>query len=385
MPRPLADELRTFFVNMYHLKFKSLLVIIVALISLPFFFYKKIKEGLTKDFNTSFRYLMVYLINMYHLILLYNHKIYELDNGHLAMNGGAGIGAGNGVGANAGFDGDLQHRPIDILRRFIDQAGINLDGLVDIEIIQLEPENNRRGHVVENNPGDTQNVHDTSVQSHISLAINALKKCKKNVKITDGELINDIRHHILNESKCLDEAKDKALVALKKIKKYNGLLTRLNISEIEILHLIWNRINAPCNKDVMHTIKDNLTIELADSIIDDDNVHCVQGRITRILQSLQNADTEGILNIKPLWVIKEEISSVFGKYRTILWNKLTPETRIIYDKGNPDEDEQVLIEKINLKLRSQINDYLTKKYVDTEIINLQQYHAITKDYFAALS
>jgi hypothetical protein len=135
----------------------------------------------------------------------------------------------------------------------------------------------------------------------------------------------------------------------------------------------------------MHTIKDNLTIELADSIIDDDNVHCVQGRITRILQSLQNADTEGILNIKPLWVIKEEISSVFGKYRTILWNKLTPETRIIYDKGNPDEDEQVLIEKINLKLRSQINDYLTKKYVDTEIINLQQYHAITKDYFAALS
>ena len=78
MVRPLSEELRTFFVNATHFKFKSLLFIIIGLLCLPFFFYKKIHMRLTKDFNNSFRYLMVYVINMYHLILLYNHKIYDI-------------------------------------------------------------------------------------------------------------------------------------------------------------------------------------------------------------------------------------------------------------------------------------------------------------------
>jgi hypothetical protein len=272
MARPLSEELRTFFINMYHLKFKSLLVIIVALIILPFFFRKKIQLGLTKDFNNSFRYLMVYLINMYHLILLYNTKIFELDNfiNEDLMNG---------------YEEGIRQRPIDILRRFIDQAGINLDGLVDIEIIQIEPDGGIRGIPIPHqqqqghqqqqhqaqpiviNPADTQNVHDTSVQSHINIAINALKKCKTGVVISDNILVQSIRHHILNESKCFDDIKDKALTAIKKIKKHNGILTRLNISEMEILHLVWNRINADCNKEVFDILKENLTMELGLSLI----------------------------------------------------------------------------------------------------------------------
>ena len=437
MVRPLSEELRTFFVNATHFKFKSLLFIIIGLLCLPFFFYKKIHMRLTKDFNNSFRYLMVYVINMYHLILLYNHKIYELDNGFIHNNDvGGGIGGGvGGIGGVGGVGGgvgggiegpEIRQRPIDILRRFIDQAGINLDGLVDIEIIQIEPDgliNNQvdngrarrdaqniiggmlplRNIGIANNGGianiggiannggiihnaaDTQNVHDTSVQSHINIAINALKKCEFKLHLSNGELLNNIRKHILNESKCFDDVKEKALTALKKIKKYNGLLTRLNISELEILHLVWNRIHSACNKDIMNTLKENLTLELADGVIDDDNVHCVQGRITRVLQCLQNADTEGILNIKPLWVIKEEIASIFGRYRQAIYTKLTPERQTIYDKVNPSKEELLLIEKINLKLRTHLSEYLTKKYVDTEIINVQQYETITKDYFAAIS
>ena len=397
MARPLSEELRTFFINMYHLKFKSLLVIIVALIILPFFFRKKIQLGLTKDFNNSFRYLMVYLINMYHLILLYNTKIFELDNfiNEDLING---------------YDEGIRQRPIDILRRFIDQAGINLDGLVDIEIIQIEPDGGIRGIPIPHqhqqgqgqqgqgqgqqqllhnqpiviNPADTQNVHDTSVQSHINIAINALKKCKTGVVISDNILVQSIRHHILNESKCFDDIKDKALTALKKIKKHNGILTRLNISEMEILHLVWNRINADCNKEVSNTLKENLTMELGDSVVDDDNMHCVQGRITRVMQCLQHADAEGILNIKPLWVIKEEISTIFGRYRDSLYSKLSPNKKAIYDKINPSPDESIMIEKINAKLRDHLNNYLTKKYVNTEIINLHQYETLTKDYFSAL-
>ena len=380
MTRPFVEELKTFYTNARHLKFKSLLIIIIILAVLPLFFYSKLNMHMTRDFNNSFRYMIIYLINMYHLILLYNNKIYELDNGILVE--------------DDLIDG-YRPRPIDILRRFIDQAGLNLDGLVDIEIIQIEPDNyinqnqaylNANGDQALPQNNDTQNVHDTSIQSHINIAISALKKCKFTLGLSDTELVQDIRNHILNKSTCSDEIKDKALVSLKKIKKINGIITRINISELEVLHLVWNRIHDAINYGLLQTLKDNLVIELADSMIDEENVHCVQGRVTRILQTLESADAEGILNLKPLWVIKEEIASVFGRSVRILNKKLKgiPHIKKIYNKIHPTDDDLKIITKINDKLKQKIDIYLKKTYVDKEIINLQQYTSLTNEFYSAI-
>ena len=370
MTKTFIEELKCFALNAYNFRFKSLLSIIIILILIPGFLYYKLENNLCNNFNDTMRFIIVYLINIYHLILIYNNKIEEVI---VIQNGGDII--------NNEVINDV--RPIDVLRRFIEQAGINLDGLIDIDIIQIEMPMPQDNDVVINN-NDTQNVHDTSVQSHITTAINNLKKDTFTLNLSIEAILIDIRHFILNISKSSDTIKDRALSTLKRINKQNGILTRSETTELEILKLVWDRIHNPVNSTIINTLKENLIIELADAMIDDDSVHCLQGRISRIIQTLECADMEGIVNLKPLWVIKEEMGTVFGKCRNKLYKKLSDQYKEIYDKVNPTPQETIIINKINIKLKNMIDIYLRKRYVQSEIINENQYFVLTKDYYEAI-
>jgi len=323
------------------------------------------------NINKAIRIYTVYILNIYQLIVLYNTSIDEMtENFNLPQR-------------------NIEVMPQrDLLNMIAEHMGIDMNNLIDIDIIEirhgelpLEPQINE----VNNNQNDPQNVHDSSIQTHLKKCIDKLKLDKANVKInlTDNELINEIKNYIFNEYKGPDDKKEKSLNTLNKMKKINGNLSKVNINEIEVLKLVWNRINNPINTDKMTIIKENLVDALNDCIIDDNNIHCLQGRMGRIIQCLECADAENIVNLKPLWAIKEELAKYFGKYRNKLYNSLSEKQKKIYNKlADYSDKEKKTIDQINQLMFSKINNKLKSKYVSSGILSLEQYDKMTVPYFA---
>jgi hypothetical protein len=369
MLNEIIKQIKLFFSNAILLQNKTLLFIIISLFVGPFVFFNQLKDYFVNNINLALRFTMTYVLSVYQLIVIYNESIIPINNPNI----------------NIIEENRNQVGPADVLRRIADQIGIDLNNLIDIEIIQIEqfPLFNNN----EENNNDAQNVHDTSIQSHILNCINRLKEDKYVAKmsLSTNELINEIKKYIFNEYKGAEDKKEKAIISLNKMKKINGQISKLNMTEIDILKLVWNRINNPINAANITNLKDNLVLELADSMIDDDNVYCVQGRASRIIQSLECSDAENIINLKPIWIIKEEIGTLFGKYRNKIYEKLNDTQKTIYNKtSNISKYEEKVINNINNIMYNKINEILRKKYLDTQIINEQQYLKITQPYFDAL-
>ena len=352
----------------------KLLIIIIILLILPLVLYKKVKYLFEINFNNAIRFGITYLLSVFQLIIIYNASIIETEtirpvNNNIFVNE---IRRNNNpVGA------------ADILRQIAEQVGIDLNNLIDIEIVQIEPQFVNVEQEV-NNQNDAQNVHDTSIQSHIVKCIERLKNdpYKNKLSLTNIELVSEIKKYIFNNYDGDDLKKERALNTLNKMKQINGHISKINMTEMDVLRLVWNRINNPINEKQQENMKNNLILELADGMIDEQNAYCIVGRSSRIIQSLECTDTENIINFKPLWIIKEEISNYFSKIRNLLSKKLSKKHKEIYEKFEGiSYKEQKIIDKINKIVKNKININLIKKYVDTNILNNKQYNTITKPYF----
>ena len=178
---------------------------------------------------------------------------------------------------------------------------------------------------------DDQNVHNMAIKKEI-------KKIMKQLIENDKKkfVINDI---LLNQS----------------LKEH---IEKINYTpiEIEILRLIWERIHDPINIECKNILIDNLIIQLKDIISDDS---CIQGRIARYLQSLEN-DNGKIINYTPYWMIKENIVN-----------------KIVYMKNKMKSN--------NYKYLIQYLDYYFEyNYVKTGLLNKNELNNIVSDYYIAL-
>lgn len=232
---------------------------------------------------------------------------------------------------------------------------------------------------------DTQNVHDSGVQSHIRSAIINLKQHQPPTAISVSESVKQIKHAIMNESKLSDQIRERALTAISRIVQQNGIIVSIQLNELEILRLVWNRIIHPDNKEVQHMLADNLILQLADIMTDDTHACCIQGRITRIIQSLECADAKGIVNLVPLWAIKEEIANFFSNYQQKFISQLHPTfQRIFNETVDPTVQEEKLVKRINAKLASGIQKRLQSRYIDSGLLTEKQFGEITQPYFQVL-
>ncbi len=377
MPVSIFEELKFFCKNAIKLRNKMYLFIIIGLIIVPFIYYDFVFEFAKLNINKAIRIYSIYIINIYNLILIYNlqvEQIYYNENFEDRPN-------------RAPVPNNFNNIQRDLINIIAEQAGIDINNLIDIEIIDIinfnDPVPLAPGAPLPQN--DNQNVHDSTIQTHIINCVNKLKedKYKGKLHLTNDELINEIKHFIFTSYNGANKIKENALNTLNKMLKINGNIAKLNMSENEILKLVWNRIHNPINKQREQIIKENLIESLADSLIDNNNLYCVQGRAGRIIQSLECADMENIVNLKPLWVVKEEISKQFGKYRNKILGKLSPKHLKIYNKyDNIAPKEQILIDKINGNIIKQIDTKLKKNYIKSGIINYEQYNKITEPYFA---
>ena len=163
MPVSILEELKFFCKNAIKLRHKMYLFIIIGLIIVPFIYYDFVFEFAKLNINKAIRIYSIYIINIYNLILIYNlqvEQIYYNENFEDRPN-------------RAPVPNNFNNIQRDLINIIAEQAGIDINNLIDIEIIDI---------INFNDPvplaplpqNDNQNVHDSTIQTHIINCVNKL-------------------------------------------------------------------------------------------------------------------------------------------------------------------------------------------------------------------
>jgi hypothetical protein len=155
------------------------------------------------------------------------------------------------------------------------------------------------------------------------------------------------------------KTRELAYSTLQTILKVQGPLSEIELTEYDVLHIIWKRIQAPLNVAVREALTMAFIEALAEGSASPDEPHCLTGRVSQMVQSLQTLDHEGIVNIVTLSLFKEELGTKFPF--------------LIQSYYRQTDEKESLIHFIDTHLRK-----------DFKCLSEKDYTAITKDYFDAL-
>lgn len=222
---------------------------------------------------------------------------------------------------------------------------------------------------------DNQNVHDSGVTAHIKQAINALQSgVSEHEILKDNQLLQAIIDAIFSAKQIDNNQRQLAITSLKKIKWRNGLVNGIN--EWHIMALVWARINQEINSDNRDNLVESLVLQLVDCLSIQDtgaeSMFCVTGSVTRIVQSLEKIDNEGIVDIKPLWAIKEEIQTYCSQYVDKFLAKLSDSTRNHYNNCTDEADQ--IVTKINQRIKDGLMNRLKRRYLVSGILTKEKFN-----------
>ena len=206
---------------------------------------------------------------------------------------------------------------------------------------------------------DPQNTHNPQVLSTIRQSLNKLKlntPISKNREICSVE----IRSYITK----LDDSdkKQDALKSLNAIESNPHSLSSTDMTEMDALTLVWNRINDTnkFNNEINNNLKETLFDELA-SMQEFGTTICSTGRFTHIIDTLNGVDDE--VSIKPTYAINEEMLTKSSKIREDMLNELSEIERKHMEIGTSQDQTE-----FELKLKNKILENLRKDYVDSGIL-----------------
>lgn len=225
------------------------------------------------------------------------------------------------------------------------------------------------------NVEDRHNVHNVCLKRGAKHVIALLQNSDRH-KYTIESTIAEIDKVI----KCNRDA----TIALHSINHINSLYKEANIRENEVLRLVWERINLPENKKYFKQLISNLIEQLADCRNGYSHVHCCEGRVMRLLQTLECCDFDEKINMRPLWAYRDEISNTICKYRKLLLEQLPSEYESIDNKTDLSCDEKILLKNFNQCLIKNLNDKFNQDYIKTGLLTDDEIKELTKDYYDAL-
>jgi len=220
---------------------------------------------------------------------------------------------------------------------------------------------------------DRHNVHNRALQRTAIQTLEALQKSDQD----QGTIIEALE--------AIDKAitNPKAKQALNQIGAMNAYYSTGKLREPEILRLVWSRINHPINRDRVAQLKENLEAQLADCVNGRD-LHCCEGRVMRVLQTLQECDAEKLADLRPLWAFKEEIENKVIKYREKLLEKAPKEYNDLETKTELMEADQRLLDRFNRCLIRNLETRFKRDYLDRGLITRTELDDITQPYYEAL-
>ena len=211
-------------------------------------------------------------------------------------------------------------------------------------------EGNRRLRAVPVNLGG-HNVHDHGI---VRTTLDALKKIEESDKNSTENAITGIRSLI--ETSKSDKQKNASNV-LKRIISNNTRFADTKYLEKDILRIVWNRINDPKNAERCDTLKENLLDELA-SGVENGNIVCTTGRVTRMVDTLNVADPEVV--IRDMGTLRIEMLNKAGAIRNKLYDELSDEMKEKYINGESDYTIQSSIRN------GLYEDYVTSGILDSD-------------------
>jgi hypothetical protein len=186
---------------------------------------------------------------------------------------------------------------------------------------------------------DGHNVHDSGLTKSLAATYEKLRAAAQSSTTTIEQTVQEVRE--------LSKHSKKALQALDSIERSTTPVHSLGgAKEVEVLQTVWNRIKTSHDK----TIQDTLVESLADSVDQRGNVVCTQGKISRIIDSLNVVDP--LVSLKPRWATRTELLEMAAKLRN----------------ENPDDDTTF---KTQLRERARTlyvtTGLMSQKVLDAEI------------------
>jgi len=210
---------------------------------------------------------------------------------------------------------------------------------------------------------NSQNVHDTGVSNSVKQAVNKIAKNTLMTKTVQTS-VNEIKQ-LIDKSNVGHAKKQDAIKALNHIVSTDGHVSKINMSEVDALNLVWNRIHDPKNHNQRENLKETLVNELAECIEHNSTV-CTQGRASRIIDTLNVVDPD--VKIKDDSTLRQEMLMKASKIQQKIYNNLPDPDKNIINKVEPSDQEQPIVDTYEHKLKNAIRSELHKDYVDTELM-----------------
>ena len=215
---------------------------------------------------------------------------------------------------------------------------------------------------------DTQNVHDSMVVRSIKKGITDLERQHPvdNYDFQAQQTMNQVREEILNRNN------QKALQALDAIERNTIPISSLEKREIDVLTLVWNRINDPVNQERKTNLIDILSNQLNDCVdTSTGGVHCASGRVSRVMQTLEGTDAEPIVSIKPEWVITREIvDSAANIYKNLIDSADQPTKQACeIDQDDATHQQKELFAAFKNQYNTLLREKFTTDYVEHKLLS----------------
>lgn len=239
-----------------------------------------------------------------------------------------------------------------------------VDYVIDVEDVinfnQNQPLNVVRIH------NDSQNVHNHSVGNICVKIIEQLSERKVNSESFEASV-----HEFLKQVAEVDKT------ALQRITDVLDTFTtrthsKFLQSEQDVFVLVYGRIMGSEEVKRQNLLK--IFIDNLQSSIEYDTVVCSTGKITRMLSTFDAVDDE-LTDIKPDWVLKEEISNSAIKIRENTLNHLSDIEVKAYNSGHRDDVSQ--------NMKSQLIQECTSTYVESNILSQTALDLLLEDYLEA--
>ena len=138
----------------------------------------------------------------------------------------------------------------------------------------------------------------------------------------------------------------------------NLIHSRFEKSEQDVFNLIWDKVKS--KNDSKELFLDGLN-----SGVEHGYVVCSTGKIMRMLSTLDIVD-DNVPNLKPEWVIKQEIMQTIGN--TI--NKLTKQEKTQYESEHNDNIKNIVKNRVRNKCVKEYKNVLQESILD---IYLKEY------------
>lgn len=204
---------------------------------------------------------------------------------------------------------------------------------------------------------DTQNVHDHGMQNIGAQIIGVLEEKNTNAAKKSDNYYQNVSELL----KHWDQSKHP------NVKRVCDSLSELNHSkydksEKDVFNLVWTKVKD--NPDTTVMLLDNLN-----SSVEHDSVVCSTGKIMRMLSTLDAVDDE-TPDLKPDWVIKEEITQTVSK----ILKDLKPNEKKEYEsEDNNERIREVIKTRIRNKCEKDYKGVLESNILDIYLNDYLEY------------